>query len=113
MKMYFRGWAREVMGHRHDVVPVTHDETGYTPGKTESPLSWTTWQQAFGKVDDLALNGSFLVEFNFEQEELRNWLQQFVISKPDAAIRLLAEMQAEAILALAKKTEERGAQNNS
>jgi hypothetical protein len=61
----------------------------------------------------LALNGSFLVRFDFEQKELRNWLREFVKAKPEAGIRLLAEMQGEAILALAKQTEERASESRS
>jgi hypothetical protein len=53
------------------------------------------------------------VEFTFEHAELRNWLSQFVRTKPEAAVRLLAEMQGEAILALARRTEERAAEASS
>ena len=113
MKMLFKGWKREVMDHNHDVIPVTSTNKMFHPGEIDEPLTWTTALQALGKVNDLALNGSFLVRFTFEQEELRNWLRQFVHSKPEAAVRLLAEMQGEAILALAKQTEERASESNS
>jgi hypothetical protein len=111
MRLLFRGWRREVMEHRHSVIPVSKGSNAqglvYQPSRDDGPLTWTSSLQALGKVDDLSLNGSFLVEFNFEEEELRNWLRQFVRENPEAAVRLLAEMQGEAILALARKTEER------
>jgi hypothetical protein len=113
MKLLFRGWRREVNEHNHSVIPVTHANNEYSPGKTDDPLTWISSLQAFGKINDLALSGSFLVEFNFEQEELRNWLRQFVMSKPEAAVRLLAEMQGEAVLALVRKAEERVSQKDS
>jgi hypothetical protein len=111
MKLLFRGWKREVKEHNHGVIPVTLAKNSYNPGEIDDPLIWNTALQALGKVDDLALNGSFLVEFNFEQEELRHWLRQFVLAKPEAAVKLLAEMQGEAVLALARKTEERAIQS--
>lgn len=113
MKLVFRGWRREVTEHNRSVIPVTHANNVYSPGETDDPLTWTSALQAFGKINDLALTGSFLVEFSFEQEELRNWLRQFVMSKPEAAIKLLAEMQGEAFLALVRKAEERLSEKNA
>ncbi|MEX0726210.1 MAG: hypothetical protein WD065_08075 [Planctomycetaceae bacterium] len=112
MKLQFKGWKREVTVHDHSVSPVTYSsERGeYSAGEPDDPLKWTSSSQAFGQVKDIALNGTFLIEFTFEQEELRNWLRQFVSSKPEAAIKLLSEMQGEALLSLMRKTEERIAQ---
>lgn len=107
MNLLFRGWKREVKEHNRGVVPVTRSGGMYSPGECGGPLTWNSALQALGKIDDLALCGSFLVEFNFQQEELRHWLRQFVLARPEDGVRLLAEMQGEAILALAKKTEER------
>lgn len=109
MELAFRGWKREQKEHSHSVMPVTMANGQYMPGDEGDPLTWTSGLVAYGKVEDLGLSGSFLVEFNFDQKELRNWLKQFVISKPEAAIKLLAAMQGEAILALARKMEERAA----
>ena len=113
MKLLFRGWGREVKEHNHEVIPVAYLNNAYHPGETGDPLSWHSALNALGKVDGLVLSGSFLLKFSFEQEELRNWLRKFVQSKPEAAIRLLAEMQGEAILALAKQTEARAIENSS
>lgn len=112
MKLKFRGWQREQTIHNHSVSPVTR-ANGYTAGEPDEPLTWASASQAFGKVSDLALSGSFLIEFTFEQEELRNWLRQFIASKPEAAIRLLSEMQGEALISLMRRTEERLAQQDS
>ncbi len=109
MKLQFRGWRREVTVHPHSVFPVVYNAAAdtYASGEADNPIAWSPASQEFGKVNDLALSGSFLVEFTFEQEELRNWLRQFVTSKPEAAIRLLSEMQGAASIALMRKTEER------
>jgi hypothetical protein len=107
MRIVFRGWKRELMEHHHNVVPVSKSNNTYKPSSDERSLTWTSSLQALGKVDNLALNGSFLIEFNFEEEELRNWLREFVRSNPESAVRLLAEMQAETILTLAGMTEKR------
>ena len=108
MKLQFRGWRREVTVHNHSVTPVRSHSGGYDPtGEPDDPLVWSSASKAYGKVKDLALSGSFLVELTFDQEELRNWLRQFVASKPEAAIKLLSEMQGEALIALMRKTEER------
>jgi hypothetical protein len=112
MKMLFKGWRREVMDHPHDVIPVTLSGATFHPGEADDPLTWHAALKAFGKVVDMSLNGAFLVEFTFEQEELRNWLRRFVQSKPEAAVRLLSEMQGEAILALAKQVEERASERD-
>jgi len=48
------------------------------------------------------LSGNFLVEFQFEVGELKNWLALYVAEFPEDAIRVLAEMQAEAFILLAK-----------
>jgi hypothetical protein len=95
MKMSFRGLKHEVKPNEHTV-----------------PLIWNSALNsssllAIGEVNKLRLNGNYQVEFEFEQEELRNWLRKFIASKPEDAIKLLAEMQGEAILSLARTTEQR------
>jgi hypothetical protein len=94
MKMRLIGYNHREKTHDLTVIPDIPDRKGL--------LMWDGPLHAKGKLKDLALNGSYTVEFIFEQEELRYWLQEFVEAKPEEAIRLLAEMQAEAILALNK-----------
>ncbi len=114
MKLQFRGWRREMTVHNHSVIPVKPTADGFnTSGEPDDPLVWTSASQAFGKLSDIGLSGSFLIEFTFEQEELRNWLREFVNSKPEAAIKLLSEMQGEALISLMRKTEDRLAQKET
>lgn len=100
MKLVFKGWKREVTPHSHPVAPVKNANSKYFPGNTGQPLTWDGPFRALGKVNKLALSGAFLVEFTFEEQELRNWLQEYVKANPEAAIRLLAHAQAEAVIAL-------------
>ena len=70
-------------------------------GKAGDPLEWLSPLHAKGKIEGLGLSGDFQVEFSFEVEELRNWLKEYIASKPEEAVRLLAEMHTEAVIALA------------
>ena len=63
-------------------------------------MAWSGPFRALGKVNDLSLSGSFLVEFTFDEAELRNWLTEYVKAHPASAVRLLAHAQAEALIAL-------------
>ena len=109
MKMIFRGWGKERIGpHVHVVRPVKKNKSGdYNADKTDGPLRWVDSLKARGQVVGLGLSGNFLVEFDFEQEELKNWLQRFVKAEPEAALKLMAEMHTEAILALSRKPGEK------
>lgn len=102
MKITFRGWNRQVMVHEHSVKPVPGTYVRHPVGKAGSPIQWSSALQANGKIDDLHLGGDFHVQFDFGAAELRNWLTKYAAEEPEAAIRLLAEMQAEATIALAK-----------
>lgn len=100
MKLNFRGWKREVTPHSHTVTAVKQTSGKYTPGAAGQPLSWDGPFRAFGQVNNVSLSGSFLVEFTFEEQELQNWLAEFVKAHPANAVRLLAHAQAEALIAL-------------
>jgi hypothetical protein len=106
MEIEFRGWKREIVEHVRDVIPVRLSDKSYTCGNSGDSITWMNSLTALGRVNDLGLSGSFLVEFKFTELELRNWLSQFVLSEPEAAVRLLSEMQAEAIIALTKRNDE-------
>ena len=101
MKITFRGWRREVYTHEHPIRPIP-STTSSSPLESGVPVQWCSGLQARGKIEDLGLTGDFLVIFDFEAEELRSWLSQYVASAPEDAVRLLAEMQAEASIALAR-----------
>jgi nitrogen regulatory protein PII-like uncharacterized protein len=113
VKMMFEAWGRMVMRHYHKVRPVKWVNNKYTPSEPDEPLVWVDSLKALGKVNDLGLTGDFLVEFKFELEELKNWLKEYVKAEPEAAIRLLAEMQAEAMIALARKPQEQKQEEDS
>ena len=98
MKMVFRGWGREVKTHEHEVAPVEYK--GDYRVKQGRSLDWADPFTALGKVEDLSLSGSFLVEFEFDPRELRSWLQVYAKSEPAAALRLVSEANAEAVIAL-------------
>jgi hypothetical protein len=85
MKLTFRGWQREVTPHSHSVIPVEFIKERYSSKGAGQPLTWNGPLSAFGKVTGLGLSGSFLVEFEFEAPELRNWLEQYVRGNPEAA----------------------------
>jgi hypothetical protein len=102
MKLSFRGWGREVTVHNHSVTPVISKPNKYTPG-SGTTLTWADARTAYGKVQKLALSGSFLVKFEFEEAELKNWLKEYVNQQPEEAIRLFGELEAEAVIQLAKR----------
>ena len=103
MKITFRGWGREVFRHDHTLAPVTESGGRWSAGSEGDPITWASGTKANAKIFDLALSGNFLVEFEFKDRELRNWLQQYVQANPKKALRLLSTMQAEAMIHLADK----------
>jgi hypothetical protein len=54
-------------------------------------------------VRGLNLGGDFNVTIEFSETEMKSMLQEYVQDNPENAIRMLAEMQAEATLALLQK----------
>ena len=100
MKMTFRGWRREVKPHTHSVTPVQFTGTRYVPQGAGQPLAWDGPFHALRRVTNLGLGGSFLVDFDFNEEELENWLTEYVKANPAKALRILASTQAEAIIAI-------------
>jgi len=90
-----------VTQHEHSVRPVRHDAKGYEALKP-GPIMWHNSFEAYGKVEKVALSGSFLMEFRFEATELENWLMAHVKENPSDALRLIGKAQAEAMIALAQ-----------
>ena len=103
MKVKFRGWGREVYPHNHNAAPVYVRNGKYRSGKAGEAIKWVSGMRALAKLSSLGLTGSFLVDIQFEPSELRNWITQYVHEEPELAARLLAEMQGEAMIALARK----------
>jgi hypothetical protein len=108
MKMTFKAWSRDDPEHHHTVRPVEKINNNYMLSHAEdNHIDWNGPFKAYGKIEDVKLGGNdYSVGFKFEKEELRNWLQKFVKAKPEAALRLLGEMQAEAMIALAQRPQE-------
>ena len=98
MKITFRGWGREVYPHVVTVEPVAKNERGrYHALDRGGSLTWDGRTTALGKVNNLALSGAFLAEFEFTPTELRNWLVRYLEEKPDEAIRIISEAQGEVV----------------
>lgn len=87
MKLVFKGWRREVKPHVRSVTPVEFTGRHFLPDNDRTSLVWSGPLKAYGKLTGLALSGSFLVEFEFEEQELRSWLEQYVKAHPAEAIR--------------------------
>lgn len=105
MKLTFRGWKREVTPHSHKVAPVEHKVGRYYAQQIDQPITWNGPLSALGKINSLGLSGNFLVEFSFEREELKSWLEQYAQSNPEDTLRLLAPIAAEATIRVAKQAQ--------
>lgn len=104
MKLIFKGLRREVYPHEHSVKPAPMDMGEFLRRKMQSKtqnhpeelLTWDSPTFARGEIHDVKLSGDFFVEFEFQETELKNWLEKYVASDPKAAIKLLAELQLKA-----------------
>lgn len=103
MKFVFSGWNRIVVLHEHNVEPVFRNEDGHFQLDKEGPIKWHSASIAYGKLKELELGGNFLVEMRFELVELKNWIERFVDEQPEAALKLLTEMQGKAVKAVLNK----------
>ena len=103
MEITFRGWSREVSPHRRTVIPVHLHGNKYVCGKSGEAVEWISGTRALGRVNNLGLTGDFRLYLDYQPLELRNWLCRYVAEEPEAAIRFLGEMQAEAAIRLANK----------
>jgi len=107
MKLKFSGYKRKVRDHQHEVVPIKGDPNqNDSLGEPGEPLQWDSAFHAKGKVGDLSLTGGFYIEFEFRVEELRSWLSAYARENPEEALRLLGEMQVEAITNLIARAQE-------
>ncbi len=104
MQIEFRGWKRETTLHQHPVAPVTTQGDSYVLVPDEpTAMTWNADCSTYGKVDKLALSGSFLVHFKFQERDLEAWLTKYARSEPERAIKLLGKLQAQAFINLAKE----------
>src|SRR5690606_28324550 len=100
LKLKFKGWNREVFTHKREIAPLLNKDYRYSVGEPGQPLRWETSTLAHGRITGLGLSGDFRIDFEFDLQELKNWLSVYIREHPTDAIRLLGEMQAEAINAL-------------
>ena len=64
----------------------------YRLGLPGDPMEWLDGNIAGGDIHDLKLNGNYLVTLEFEDAELKNWLNKYIETKPQEALELFAEM---------------------
>ena len=83
MKVTFCGLSRQVYLHKRD-----------------TKLKWKSGTETSGSLRRLGLSGNFHVTFEFEVEELEQWITKHLEVDPKAALRLASRIQAEAICAL-------------
>ena len=95
MKMIFRGWGRQVYVRTYTVAPVKKCEDHFLLMDEKQSIEWFDSVTAFGKVDDLALSGNFLVEFKFTDSDIKAWMKNYVKTNPEKAFEMLAELQLE------------------
>ena len=103
MNINFRGWKREVFEHNHELMPVVSKGTRNHSGNKGDPIEWFSATKARGRVNGLNLTGDFQVDFEFKDSELKNWLLKYVSEEPEAACRLIAEIQGEVAIFLSRK----------
>lgn len=96
MKLKFRGWRREVRVHRLDVIHVEEKRGRWYADKKKGHINFPEPFRALGKVEGLALSGDFLLDVEFNADDLLAWLNAFVSHDPKQACKVLAEMQLKA-----------------
>lgn len=106
MKFEIRGWKRETTLHLHPATPLIEKGSGYYLDEVGNALTWNANHSAFVKIENVALNGAFMVQMKFEQKDLESWLAQFVKSEPEKAIKLLSRLQGQATVNLCKSIAE-------
>jgi len=99
MKMTFTG-------RDHNAGPHLHDVRGFYD--TGFHFKGNAYEASGQIVELLGGKSDYSVKFEFAKEELIDWLQEFVENEPEAAIKLAAQMQAEAIIALARESSKKG-----
>ena len=105
MKLKFRGWRREVKTHEHAITALKISGRTYTKLGSSEPLRWNGPHKALGAIEGVGLTGDFLLEFEFNAQELENWIRSYIESEPTEALRLVSKLNAEAVIAVATATQ--------
>lgn len=100
MNITFVGWRGDILRHEHRVTPL-YSASFDAPGGASEAVTWSRRLTASGKIDGVSLNGDYLMTIHLEPQELRNSIQAYIQSDPEAAAHLLAQMGAEAQEAVA------------
>lgn len=98
MKIELRGWARETTVHEHVVTPIVLKGKKYFVSEGTTVMSWNPDYSTYGKIDKVALTGSFMVQLKFEEKDLEAWLAKFVQTEPERAAKLLSKMHTQALI---------------
>lgn len=105
MKVTFQGWDRSVHTYKRAMTPLTKIKNGYTVGQPGTAMQWASdGLTAYAKIEKLSLSGNFLVKLEMQRKELSNWLMTYAKEKPEAVLKIVAEAQAEEMIALAKNS---------
>lgn len=97
MKITFKRWESSEPAATHTVQAVAG--YGDTLNIQTGPVEWIGQNSAIGKIDNIKLDGTYLLEFDFQENELRSWLKQFIAANPAYSVQLLTEAHAALLIA--------------
>jgi hypothetical protein len=97
MKIIFEGLNRYVLTHRHTIHPYI---------KNSDTMVWESSTKAYGMIFGLRLNGDFKLRIDFQEDELKNWLEKFVEEEPEKGLRLISDIQYKTIKKLLTQIEQ-------
>ena len=106
MKITFRSSRQRDSDQLHEpeFTPLVFSKGGLERGRPGQPAEWGPGGRVLGEIGTISLGkGIYVVNLEFEAAELKNWIQRYIEDDPREAMRLLAEMQAEATISLAQK----------
>lgn len=97
MKITFKPWESPGQAKTHTVQSVV--SYGETLNVQSGPIEWSGQNSALGKIDEVNLKGTYLLDFEFQESELRSWLKNFIAENPAYSVQLLAEAHAALLIA--------------
>ena len=73
-------------------------------------MEWRHGCVSSGNIDGLFREegGDYEVELEFEDAELENWLESYIVYEPEKALNLLVKMLPKAVAKLKEKLREKG-----
>ncbi|WP_338525995.1 hypothetical protein NUH87_11220 [Pseudomonas batumici] len=94
MKITFKRWE-PAAPHSVQAVAAYGDTLNIQTG----PVEWIGQSSAIGKIDNIKLDGTYLLKSDFQENELRSWLKQLIAANPTYSVQLLAEAHAALLIA--------------